>query len=103
MDGFQWDFKCCRVAGATLLFKGILIFIYIPDLCNAFFYAYLDNLLLFCCLGDTLHVVMCMYYSMLFRHWSSNEQILAAVHQPSSLSIYNRGSSKEQQRCCYRC
>lgn len=55
MDGFQWDFKCCRVAGATLLFKGILIFIYIPDLCNAFlFYAYLDNLLLFCCLGDML-------------------------------------------------
>lgn len=75
---FSGDFKCHRAAGATLLFNGILIFIHIFIFC-----AYLDNLLLFCCLGTTLHVVMCII--MLFRDWSSHEEILAAVHQPSSL------------------
>lgn len=69
----------------------------VPEVYTAFlFCAYLDNLLLFCCLGANLHFLMCMYHYMLFRHWSSNEQILAGVHQPSSLSIYNRGSPKSR-------
>lgn len=100
---FNGGFKCRRTAGATFSCNSH-IFTHVPDVCNALlFCAYLDNLLLFCCLVATLHVVMCMYYYMLFRYWSLNEQILAAVHQPSSLSIYNRGSSKQQQHGCYRC